>query len=1084
MKFLFTLVFTVFSLAAFSLANFTPDKTSGCPPLVVNFTDNSTGNPTSWYWDFKNGNTSTLQNPSAVFLTSGIYKVKLIESNGTQTDSVIKTITVFNLPVVNFTVSSPKICLHDSLSFQSNITLGDAPITQYAWGFGDGIANSNPAASYLYSQTGAYTITLVVQDSNGCTANLTRPSYVHVFALPVAAFRASSTTSCGNSLLVAFTNQSTGADLTYFWELDGTVTSTSQNPTYLYQLGQANAVLIVTDSNGCKSSAGQTISVATLSVDFKASKTKACTGDKITFINNSSIPGSSWFWDFGDGTTATSSSVTKSYSVPGLYTVKFVVHSDGCKDSVTKTDYITIKQGFLVPTASFDADSTVSCGQPLNTTFTNTTPTAGGCTYHWDFGNGDTSDIQNPSTVYTIPGHYTVALTITDTNGCVITEAKNNYIQTARPVANFIVDSSMCLGASARFSNLSTNAQVFMWVFGDGDTSFLANPSHQYATNGSYSVILYAYNKGGCDTSKIKPNCVRVSNVNVDFNVNSTFSPCPPFVCLLTNQSDPRVNKFLWDFGDGITDIVANPTHIYFYPGVYTVKLIGSTPQGCLDTIVYPNLITVQGPTGQFTVTPKSGCIPLQVRITVAPSSNTQSIWCDLGDGTVIHDTTDILHVYSQARIYHPEFVLVDHVGCTVPYPLDSIIAHPIPHLTVSDTSICSGTRVSLSIASDVSQIQWSPDTLLNCSTCSTVSLTPFDSMVYLVAVTNQYGCQTEAPVRVNAVPLPVLNDSVSARLCAQDSKTLFAGNASKIVWSPSLYLSDSTVAAPVCTPLTSVNYTVTGSNVLGCSVSAQVPVTVKNKVSITLPGQANVCSEGTVNLPVSIVFASDLGSTYRWNKPEYLNDPTSSDPLASPGTHSMDFTVVVNSGHCIPDTQIVAVKVIPTPDIEVSSTVATTPLADVPLYAASHQELTYQWYSMDSLSCKDCRRTNVFPTQSQMVYVEGTNSTGCTVKDSVFIDVQACDGNTIFLPNTFTPNGDGLNDKFYIRTATLSNLKYFRIFDEWGNMVFETNRLEEGWDGNVNGKQSPQAVYIYVLEGKCQNGYDVIKTGNVTAIR
>ena len=1084
MKFLLTLMFTVFSLGAFSVANFTPDKTSGCPPLVVNFTDHSTGNPNTWFWDFNNGNTSTLQNPSAVFLSSGIYKVKLIESNGTETDSVIRIITVFALPVVDFNVSSPKICLHDTMTLNSNITLGSAPITQYAWGFGNGVANSSSTAHYLYNQTGAYTITLVVQDSNGCTGNLSRPSYVHVYAPPVAAFTASPTFSCNTSQLVTFTNHSTGGGLSYFWRLDGSDSSTLANPTHVYPQETVNATLIVTDTNGCSAGAQEQITVGTLAADFKATKTTACTGEKITFINNSTIQGTSWHWDFGDGTTSAASSATKAYSVPGLYTVTFKVYDTGCADSITKTNYITITPGFNVSTASFGADSVFSCGQPLHTTFTNTTATGPGDTYHWIFGNGDTSDVQNPLETYTTPGNYTVTLVITDSNGCMITGTQTDMIQTARPVAAFGVDSAVCLGASVTFYNASTNAQAYMWLFGDGDTSYAENPTHLYTADGTYSVTLFAYNKGGCDTSVTRTNCIRVSNVHVDFHVNSTFSPCPPFVCLLTNQSDPKVNKFFWDFGDGYTDTAKNPTHIYFYPGVYTVKLVGHTPQGCLDTMVYTNLITVQGPTGHFTVTPRVGCLPLEVRIIATPSSNTQTLWCDLGDGTVIHDTTNVLHTYNQVRVYHPEFVLTDQIGCTVTYPLDSVIVHPDPSLKVSDTSVCSGATVSVSVASDASLVLWSPDTLLSCSTCKTVTLTPIDSMVYTVMATNQFGCIASGVVNVNAVPIPVLNDSVSAHLCAGDTKILYVGNANEVVWSPGLYLSDSTAANPFCTPSASVNYTVTAYNSLGCSASTHVPVMVKNKVTVTLASNADVCTDGSVNLPVSVVFSSDLGTSYIWNKPQYLNDPTSSDPLASPGTRSMDFTVVVRSGHCIPDTQVVDVVVVPTPDIEVSSTIATTPLADVPLYAASHQQLTYQWFSKDSFSCADCRRTNLFPTQSQMVYVVGTNSTGCSVKDSVYIDVTGCDANNIFLPNTFTPNGDGLNDKLYIRTVTLSSLKYFRVFDAWGNMVFQTNRLDEGWDGSVNGRQTPVAVYVYELEGKCQNGYDVFKTGNITAIR
>jgi gliding motility-associated-like protein len=180
-----------------------------------------------------------------------------------------------------------------------------------------------------------------------------------------------------------------------------------------------------------------------------------------------------------------------------------------------------------------------------------------------------------------------------------------------------------------------------------------------------------------------------------------------------------------------------------------------------------------------------------------------------------------------------------------------------------------------------------------------------------------------------------------------------------------------------------------------------------------------------------------------------------------------------------------VTVEVNSIPDLEVTAPVTTTPDADVQLYAASHQsDLSYHWFSSDSFSCSDCRITDLFPTKSQIVYVEATSSLGCMIRDSVFIEVESCDANSVFMPNTFTPNGDGINDKFFIRSKSLTSLKYFRIFNVWGELVFQTNNLNEGWDGSTNGKINETGVYVYELEGKCQNGYDIKKTGNITAVR
>lgn len=87
-------------------------------------------------------------------------------------------------------------------------------------------------------------------------------------------------------------------------------------------------------------------------------------------------------------------------------------------------------------------------------------------------------------------------------------------------------------------------------------------------------------------------------------------------------------------------------------------------------------------------------------------------------------------------------------------------------------------------------------------------------------------------------------------------------------------------------------------------------------------------------------------------------------------------------------------------------------------------------------------------------------------------------------MPNTFTPNGDGNNDKLFIRSKTLANLEYFRVFDEWGRLVFETRNMQEGWDGTIGNYSAPLAVYVYTIKGQCENGADLLKSENVAVIK
>ncbi len=1068
---------------AIGQAGFNPDKIKGCPPLVVNFTDSSAFTPTEWLWDFGNGNTSNLQNPSATFLQPGTYNVKLVVKNGTQVDSVVKPITVFHLPVVDFLADKPSACFYDTVHFTPNVTPGDAPITDYGWGFGNGLASSQKVTKFKYNKTGAYTITLVVQDSNKCSASKTVVDYIHVWDVPTASFTASPNASCLPTQLVTFTNHSTGNGLTYTWDLDGTGTVSDENPTHLYHRQKYNASLKVTDVHGCRSLAVTPIMIAALSADFKASKYLVCTGDKVQFTNTSNFTGNKWFWDFGDSTTSTDQNPEKVYNKEGIFDVKFKISDGTCKDSANKPNYMNVRQGAHLPdvTISSEADSgTKSCHPPLTVTFHNTTPGAI-IGYQWTFGDGNLAITPDATNTFTTSGSFTVQLTIVDSAGCKKTGIFPDYVSTSGPAATFEYYNS-CPGAPVKFANTSGGEKAF-WDFGDSTTSSDFSPSHKYAKPGTYMVSLTSTSSIGCvtyGTSKIV-----IDTVHVDFTVNQTFSPCPPFVALFKNKTTQKGLKYSWDFGDGYRDTASNPTHIFFYPGVYTVRLLGyNAITGCSDTVIKTNLITVQGPTGEFSVYPTSGCTPLNCSFSAKPSANTKTVWSDRGDGKVVNDTLQYTYTYTDPRIYHPQFVLTDHVGCMVSYPLDSVWVHEIPQAASTDTSVCAGASASIHLNSNAEFFAWSPSTFTDCDTCKNAIVTSPDTITYQVTARSKFGCATNTSFTVNVEPLPKLLPADTINLCKKDTFRLYAGDAQKMRWSPPMFIDDSTAFHPLCAPATSVEYTATGYNQLGCTTQSKVTINLQDKLDIEAPGEIKVCEFDTVQLKTIVNFSSAVGLSYSWSPAGYLNNPGAANPVANMTRHSINFQVIANSGNCVADTATVSVVVVPTPDIEVSSSVQTTPFAEVPLYAASHNDLNYTWISRDSISCTDCRRTMLYPATSQVVYVEGRNEMGCVVRDSVNIQVSNCNANAVFVPNTFTPNGDGVNDRLYLRTDAIANLGYFRVFDQWGELVYETHQLDQGWDGNLNGKPEGTGVYVYVIEGKCQNGNDLFKTGNVTAIR
>lgn len=1068
-------------------ADFTPNRYNGCPPLLCSFTNNSTSSngPVTFRWDFANGNFSSDTNPSAIFVNSGTYRVRLIATDGIESDTVTKSIVVFRIPQANFQAPTTTVCLGDTLFLNGNVTLGDAPIRDYAWGFGNGVASSIANPFYVYTQTGSYDITLVIQDTNRCSISQTRNQYIQVVNNPAASFTASPSVSCAQSQLVNFTNTSTGNGLTYLWQLTNIQQSTAANPSHTYSNETYSVSLTVTDQNGCTSTTSQSVSVEELQADFFANRTEACTDEQIYFSNTSNIGGVS-SWDFGDGATSSATSPYHAYAQPGIYTVTLTQIAAGCTDVIQRVAYIEIRQG-IVPGFTTSGGPT-SCNELAPITFISTTQDSG-LSYTWHFG--DSSPQGSDSIVehtYTANGLYTVLLTITDGNGCVSNTRTTVQISTFVPTPDFNVSGVPCRGGTVNFANTTAQgynlfsfAYGFLWTFGDGDSSTAPVPTHVYDQPGTYTVTLTVTNSVGCDSTIVKPNFITIDTVGVDFNVSETFSPCPPFVTIFNSTTTHSDLTYDWNFGDGLTDTAQHPTHIYFHPGIFDVSLTVRTGNGCYSTARYPRLIEVQGPYGVFAATPNDGCIPLNVEFMASISDNTKNIWCDLGDGNLISDSLMFSYTYTTLGTFNPKFILVDHVGCTVPYELPAITTHQPALLNIADTAICAGASVQVTLPGTDSY-QWTASPDITCDTCSSFTITPAVSHDYIVSATNQF-CSISDTMHVVVDTIPVLTPS-SVKVCANTELQLFAGNAYRIAWSPASFLSDTSIANPLCVANDTIEYTVTGYNSLGCSTSAQVLVTTINKLDLSAIGDVTACAFDSFQLAATVADGPDAPVSFTWSPAGYLDAANVANPIGRNLIQSTTFQVIAGSDNCAADTATVLVSINNLPDLQVSESITTSPGSEVKLWASSMQNLNYNWLAKEQFSCADCRITTINPTETQTVYVTGTNQYGCQTTDSLLIKVMGCNPDAVFMPNIFTPNGDGMNDELAVTSKVVTRLDYFRVFDEWGRMVFETRSINDGWDGKVNGQPASVDVFAYILQGKCENGEEVIKYGNITLVK
>ncbi len=644
-------------------ANFSLDKSAGCSPLTVTFTNKTTGaSPAATYnWNFGNGNsvnTSDGVTPvGATYFIPQLYVVTLTVHDGAATSSKTVTITVFKGPVVDFSVSNTVGCIPLSTSFTSLATPGDGSITSYFWDFGDGntLLTSSPGVTNIYKFAGNYSVSLTVTNSNGCSNTLKKTDIITVLPQIIPAFSSDSTTLCNISDPVQFNNMTTGSGpLSYSWNFGDGANSTSQNPSHQYAAkGTYSVQLFVTNPQGCSAQLIKPayVNAANFKPDFTTTPT-LCTGTVITFTDKSNPPATgATIWSFGDGGSAIGSSVTHTFAAPGNYTVQLIDTFGTCV--VTQPKTISVASSPVLSGFSFYKGA--SCQSPMLVAFTDTSSAA--VSWHWNFtGNpGDTSSLQNPSFLYASNGVYTPALTVTNAAGCSSTVAET--VNSGNPTATISADTtlssstSICAVVNAQFKAISqdTIAQ-YTWDFGDGTTSNSPTPSHSYSVPGTYLVNLSFVTIHGCTGTAFPPDTIRVYP-----KPHAMFTALDSLPCT-NNQAETFTNlddssyRNQWIYGDGATDVNNNIYHVHYYntAGNYTMSLIASSPGCAPDTATIIRYVkTTPLPFLQTMNT----CDSSRLKVTISDSTTggSEYIW-SYGDGSA--NDTDYVYVPQRIHAY------------------------------------------------------------------------------------------------------------------------------------------------------------------------------------------------------------------------------------------------------------------------------------------------------------------------------------------------------------------------------------------------------------------------------------------------
>jgi PKD repeat protein len=680
-------------------ADFTFTNT-GCVSDPVQFNDNANtaGRPViSYSWNFGDGGTATIRNPSHLYASANSYSVKysVITDVGCLSDTATKTVVVSQPPVARFGVSAPA-CVGKTITFTDSSTTATSTIARWYWNFGDGspqvVATTNAPQTHTYATIGTFNVTLQVETATGCRSTVFSAPVV-IKPNPLASFNFGN--ACLPAATMQFTNTSSISDgtqsqFTYQWSFGDGNNSTVQNPAHNYSAaGPFNVTLTVTSNAGCTDDTVRVVNTiyARPTASFTVNKLESCINETLNFTDGSTAPNSTvteWYWNFGDGGTSTAQNPTHSYATPGSYIVTLYIKSAvGCFSDTTTRTIVVVPP----PAASFTISNPLCENQSAQ--FTSTSTPGAGTIVSWSWtvntAPAGTGNVLNytPSA----PGTYTINLNVTTDKGCTANASQNMLVNT-KPKADFSLP-NVCLPAgAAQFNNLSTitdgTTLTYVWNFGDGGSSTSTNPTHTYSGAGPFNVSLVATSSTGCVGDTVKALTTIFAQPQAAFNA-------PTEVCFgaTVNFTDgsiapnSSVTQWLWNFGDGNTSTQQNPTHNYAAPGNYTVTLTTTSAVGCPSTVATRSVVVNPLPAANFT-TSVPNCVTRDITFTDASSANAGAIvrWVwDMGDGNTFTKTSNapFTHNYAATGTYTVTLSVETNKGCISTVFTKPVVVSPLP---------------------------------------------------------------------------------------------------------------------------------------------------------------------------------------------------------------------------------------------------------------------------------------------------------------------------------------------------------------------------------------------------------------------
>lgn len=559
-------------------------------------------------------------------------------------------------------------------------------------------------------------------------------------------------------------------------------------------------------------------------------------------------------------------------------------------------------------------------------------------------------------------------------------------------------------------------------------------------------------------------------------SVPAVLNGCDGFSFSFPNFS-ANAFTYLWDFGvPGITTDTSSlfsPTYVYSDTGQYTVTLYANPGTNCSDTAtttvyVYPTF------TGSIHAPTACAGLPVQFADSTTTTYGVINSWHWNFAGLGTADIQNPEFTFADPGSYQVTLLVTNTLGC-----FDSVTTivevHPQPvAFAAPDTLICYLDSIQLS-GTGVGSYTWTPNYELSSDTINNPWASPDQNTQYILHVENQWGCFDEDTLLISVFDSIEAIGTADTVICPGDQVQLNISGGNYFLWSPSAGLSDPNISDPIASPSSSTLYTVitaAGS----CADTLQVYVGVKPLPQIFAGPDQQICIGDSVTIDAA------GGTYYAWSPAASLTDANIQNPVAFPEittTYTLSATDT-NSCPVVVNDYLIVNVIVPEPLIVTSDTVIYLGTsAQLYAYGASF----YDWNPKETLSDSYIVNPLATPVITTTYYVNAVTEDGCKLEDSVTVTVE--EDPLVIFPNAFTPNGDGLNDEFKPLVFGLFETEVFDVFNRWGQLIYTTNDVQQGWNGESGGKDSEVGTYVYYLRGKSlSTGKEYFLKGNVVLLR